>query len=69
MINDYLRGRVSIESVRGSVEFKLFPWLELFLTLLCHFAGFYRFSCRLLCFTIFLLLDDILELFLTFWVF
>jgi hypothetical protein len=48
---------------RGSVDF------ELFLALSCHFAWLYRFSCHLLAFTVFLLLDDILELFLAFWVF
>jgi hypothetical protein len=31
MINDYLWGRDCIESVRGSVDFELLPWLELFL--------------------------------------
>jgi hypothetical protein len=37
MINDYLRGRACIESVRGSADFEvlpdfeLLPWLELFL--------------------------------------
>jgi hypothetical protein len=37
MINDYLRGRACIEGVRGgvdfrgSVNFELLPWLELFL--------------------------------------
>jgi hypothetical protein len=31
MINGYLRGRACIESVRGSVDFELLPWLELFL--------------------------------------
>jgi hypothetical protein len=36
---------------------------ELFLALLCHFAWLCRFSCRLLAFTVFLLLDDLLELF------
>jgi hypothetical protein len=41
----------------------------LFLALFCHFAWFYHFSCRLLAFMIFLLLDDLLELFLAFWVF
>jgi hypothetical protein len=30
-INDYLRGRACIESVRGSVDFELLPWLELLL--------------------------------------
>jgi hypothetical protein len=75
MINDYLRGRACIESVSGGlisggvlflsycVEF------ELFLALSCHFAWLCRFSCLLLAFTVFLLLDDLLELFLAFWVF
>jgi hypothetical protein len=31
MINNYLRGRACIESVRGSVDFELLPWLTLFL--------------------------------------
>jgi hypothetical protein len=31
MINDYLKGRACIESVRGSVDFELLPWFELFL--------------------------------------
>jgi hypothetical protein len=44
MINDYLRGRVCIKSVRGSVDFEFFFGFELFvlflafLVLLCHFA-------------------------------
>jgi hypothetical protein len=42
---------------------------ELFLTPSCHFAWLWRFSCRLLAFAIFLLLDDLLELFFAFWVF
>jgi hypothetical protein len=42
---------------------------ELFLALLCHFAWLYRFSCFLLDFAVFLLLDDLLEHFLAFWVF
>jgi hypothetical protein len=42
---------------------------EFFFTLLCHFACFCRFSCLLLAFAAFLLLDDLLELFLTFRVF
>jgi hypothetical protein len=37
---------------------------ELFLALLCHFTWLYRFSCLLLAFVVFLLLDDLLELFL-----
>jgi hypothetical protein len=36
---------------------------EFFLALSCHFAWLYRFSCLLLTFTVFLLLDDLLELF------
>jgi hypothetical protein len=39
---------------------------ELFLALLCHFAWLCRFSCLLLPFAVFLLLDDFLELFLAF---
>jgi hypothetical protein len=31
MINDYLRGRACIKSVRGSVDIELLSWLELFL--------------------------------------
>jgi hypothetical protein len=42
---------------------------ELFLALSCHFAWLCRFFCLLLAFTVILLLDDILELFLAFWVF
>jgi hypothetical protein len=42
---------------------------ELFLALLCHFAWLCHFSCRLLAFVVFRLLDDPLELFLAFWVF
>jgi hypothetical protein len=42
---------------------------ELFLALSYHFAWLCRFSCLLLAFAVFLLLDDILELFLAFWVF
>jgi hypothetical protein len=56
----------------GSVNFELLPWFELFLpselflALSCHFAWLYRFSYFLLAFTIFLLLHDLLELFLAF---
>jgi hypothetical protein len=39
---------------------------ELFLALSCHFAWLYRFSFLLLVFVIFLLLDDLLKIFLTF---
>jgi hypothetical protein len=46
MINDYLRGRACIESVRGSVDFELLLWFSAFLTLfvilplLLSFVGF-----------------------------
>jgi hypothetical protein len=56
----------------GSVDFELLVWLsfscssELFLALLCYFALFCRFSCLLLAFVVFLLLDDLLELFVSF---
>jgi hypothetical protein len=66
MINDYLREKACIESVRGSVDFELFCSSELFLALLCYFAWLCRFSCHLLAFTVFLLLDDLLELFSAF---
>jgi hypothetical protein len=81
MINDYLSGRACIESVRGSWfqgecsfwAFELilsFPCsFELLLALLYRFAWLCRFSCLLLAFAVFLLLDDILELFFAFWVF
>jgi hypothetical protein len=36
---------------------------ELFQALFCHFAWLYRFSCRLLAFAVFLLLDDLLDIF------
>jgi hypothetical protein len=39
---------------------------ELFLALSCHFAWLCHFLCLLLAFTVFLLLDDFPELFLTF---
>jgi hypothetical protein len=39
---------------------------ELFLALLCYFALLYHFSCLLLAFAVFLLLDDLLELFISF---
>jgi hypothetical protein len=42
---------------------------ELFLALLYHFAWLCRFSRSLLAFAVFPLLDDLLELFLAFWVF
>jgi hypothetical protein len=40
---------------------------ELFLALLCHFTWLCRFSCILLAFAGFLVLDDLLELFVGFW--
>jgi hypothetical protein len=36
---------------------------ELFLALSCHFVWLCRFSCLVLAFAVFLLLDDLLELF------
>jgi hypothetical protein len=39
---------------------------EVFLALSGHFAWLYHFSCLLLAFAVFLLLDDLLELFLAF---
>jgi hypothetical protein len=39
---------------------------EFFLALICHFDCLYHFSCLLLAFAVFLLLDDLLELFLGF---
>jgi hypothetical protein len=51
---------------RGSANSELLPWLELFLALLCHFAWLCHFSCRLLAFAVFVLLDDLLELFFCF---
>jgi hypothetical protein len=53
-------------------DFELLPWFEfsypseLFLALSCHFAWLCLFSCFLLAFMVFLLLDDLLELFLAF---
>jgi hypothetical protein len=47
-----------------------FPYSsELFLALPCYFALLCRFSRSLLAFAVFPLLDDLLELFLAFWVF
>jgi hypothetical protein len=40
--------------------------LELLLALSCHFAWLCRFSCHLLAFAVFLLLDDLLKLFFIF---
>jgi hypothetical protein len=42
---------------------------ELLLALFRHFGWLYRFSCILLAFAVFRLLDDLLEFFLAFWVF
>jgi hypothetical protein len=74
MINDYLRGRACIESVRGLISggvliLSFSCSSELFLALLYHFACLCHFSCLLLAFVIVLLLDDLLELFLAFFVF
>jgi hypothetical protein len=62
MINFYLKERACIESVRGSwfsgsVDFEFFLLLSWF----CHF------SCLLLVLLLFLLLDNLLELFVSFW--
>jgi hypothetical protein len=66
MINDYLRERACIKSV-GESEFQgeclFFSFSLLFFY---HFAWLYRFSCLLLAFTVFLLLDDLFELFVGF---
>jgi hypothetical protein len=54
------------------VDFELFAVFErflLFLALSFHFAWPCRFSWLLLAFTVFPLLDDLLEFFLAFWVF
>jgi hypothetical protein len=73
MINDYLRGRVCIESVRGvlilsfCLDLSFSCSSELFLAFFYHFAWLCRFSCLLLVFVAFLLLDDLLELFVGFW--
>jgi hypothetical protein len=70
MINDYLRERACIESVRGELIsggvliLSFYFGFEFFLLLL----WFCRFSCLLLAFAVFLLLDDPLELFVGFWV-
>jgi hypothetical protein len=57
-----LRGRAYIESVRGSLFQGSFVF-ELFFafSLVCHF------SCHLLILRLFLLLDDLFELFFDFW--
>jgi hypothetical protein len=55
--------------LRFCVQFELFLLFELFLALSCHFACLSRFSYIQLAFAVFLLLDDILKLFLAFWVF
>jgi hypothetical protein len=39
MINDYLRGRACIESVRGSVDFKLLLCFKLFLLFLAFLSS------------------------------
>jgi hypothetical protein len=48
------------------VDFEFFCSSELFLALICHFAWLCRFSCLLLGFAMFPLLDDLLELFFGF---
>ena len=58
MINDYLKGRACIERVRGS-WFQGECWFWAFLVIFLDLAAF----------AVFPLLDDLLELFLAFWVF
>jgi hypothetical protein len=62
MINDYLSGRACVESVRGS-WFQWECWFWAFLPLFVILPFFVSFVG----FAVFLLLDDILELFLAFW--
>jgi hypothetical protein len=69
MINDYLKGRACIESVRVSVDFELFLLFWAFLSSFYHFAWLCRFYCLLLAFVVVLFLDDLFELFLAFWIF
>jgi hypothetical protein len=71
--NIYLRGRACIESARGVDSggvFELcefFCAFELFLALLYHFGLVCHFLCLLLILWLFLLLDDLLKLFVGFW--
>jgi hypothetical protein len=81
MINNYLRGEhlhweCQGELIYGGVlilsfcfDFESSSSSDLFLALSRHFVWLCRFSYFLLAFAVFLLLDDLLELFLTFWVF
>jgi hypothetical protein len=75
MINYYLRGRSSIESVGGVLilsfcfDFELFLLFWAFLSSSLPFFWLCCFSCLLLAFAVFLHLDDLLEFFLAFWVF
>jgi hypothetical protein len=59
-------GRVDF---RGSVDFEFLLWFGAFLALLSHFAWLCHFSSLLHTFVFFLLLNDILELFIGFFVF
>jgi hypothetical protein len=68
MINVYLRGELALRVLGGVFEFELF--LALFVLVLsfsCSFSLIYRFSSHLLAFAVFLILDDIIEIFLAFW--
>jgi hypothetical protein len=49
------------------LRFVTFLCFSAFLALHCHFGLICRFSCLLLVLQLFLLLDDILELFIGFW--
>jgi hypothetical protein len=51
------------------VDFELFLLFGAFLISFLPFYWFCRFSCLLLALAVFLLLDDLLEHFLAFWVF
>jgi hypothetical protein len=77
MINDYLRGELALRVLGGvdfrgvlilsfCIDFELFLLFWAFLRSSCHFAWICRFSCRLLAFVVFSLLDDLLELFFGF---
>jgi hypothetical protein len=81
MINDYLKGRACIERVRGSwyqggvlilsfcVDFELFLLIWALSSSSLPFCLALPFSCSLLAFVVFPLLDDLIELFLPFGVF
>jgi hypothetical protein len=64
-----LRALGGVLILRFYADFELLPWFEfflLFLALSCHFSWLYRFSCLLFAFAVFLILDNLLELFFGF---